>query len=619
MLIASSASAQTGSAPPVLLATTIEARAPDENGVDMYSGTKRFSVSDVAIAGLTHTISSLTPPDHLSAPLAFNRLTGLMDNYQAILIGPNCPSSGSCTPTFNFEAAGSSEVFTLNTSNGGFQIGTNGGQLLSDASSSDPNCSTPATYTCRDWVYVEKDGTTISLSNHTTITKIVHPDGLVERVTHATTMRNLGNTTYSGYPTAAIPLQMGYPVLSVNRSDGLQLKYQYGPNWDLLGVVAVNNAYEYCDPTAAVCNTSQVWPASHISWGSSSAGADTVLTVSDSAGRATRYTLDNFGRVRALKPPTSVGDLYTFDYCLRHFEYTATSTNTDPHYCYYYYYYYTSTNYNSSYAYVEDRIITVRRDGQTWQYGMPIQSSAIYADQAATFFPIVAARPDGILTVANQLASKYLIDYDNGRTYATFEQNLANKVSTAHSWDNGGVNYHYSYDGRANVLSDGITSASYDSVCQNNFTCNKPNWTKDANGNQTDYVYDPQHGGVLSVTMPADSAGIRPQTRFGYTQRYAWFLDASGNMVRSSDPIWMRTSQSICQHGAAAIGGGCAIPGDEVVTTYDYGPDSGPNNLWLRGIVVTANGVSRRTCYTYDRFGHQVSATSPRAGLTSCP
>jgi YD repeat-containing protein len=61
------------------------------------------------------------------------------------------------------------------------------------------------------------------------------------------------------------------------------------------------------------------------------------------------------------------------------------------------------------------------------------------------------------------------------------------------------------------------------------------------------------------------------------------------------------------------------VAGDEVLTTYDYGPDSGPNNLFLRGRVVTADGQSLRTCYTYDRFGNRISETLPRAGLTSCP
>ena len=144
---------------------------------------------------------------------------------------------------------------------------------------------------------------------------------------------------------------------------------------------------------------------------------------------------------------------------------------------------------------------------------------------------------------------------------ATFEQDLANKVSSAYSWSKGGVTYNYTYDSRANILSDGFVSAGYDAVCQNPKTCNQPNWTRDAKGNETDYVYDPQHGGVLSITSPADANGIRPQTRFAYVQRYAWFLNASGQMVRSTDPVWKLASQSICNSGAAAAGGGCAIRG----------------------------------------------------------
>ena len=53
--------------------------------------------------------------------------------------------------------------------------------------------------------------------------------------------------------------------------------------------------------------------------------------------------------------------------------------------------------------------------------------------------------------------------------------------------------------------------------------------------------------------------------------------------------------------------------------SYDYGPDSGPNLLLLRGKVVTADGISLRTCYAYDPLGNKISETSPRAGLTVCP
>jgi YD repeat-containing protein len=55
-----------------------------------------------------------------------------------------------------------------------------------------------------------------------------------------------------------------------------------------------------------------------------------------------------------------------------------------------------------------------------------------------------------------------------------------------------------------------------------------------------------------------------------------------------------------------------------VLTTYDYGPDSGPNNLQLRGTVVTADGQSLRTCQSYDANGRKISETGAGANLSSC-
>jgi hypothetical protein len=147
--------------------------------------------------------------------------------------------------------------------------------------------------------------------------------------------------------------------------------------------------------------------------------------------------------------------------------------------------------------------------------------------------------------------------------------------------------------------------------------CDKPLYAIDERGSQTDYTYDPAHGGVLTETLPAVN-GIRPQTRYSYVQRYAWIKDAAGGFVRAATPIWVQARKSICRT-SAAVGDGCAAAGDEIVTTYDYGSDAGPNNLLLRGMVETAGGVSLRTCFGYDAQGNRVSETSPRAGLGVCP
>lgn len=147
--------------------------------------------------------------------------------------------------------------------------------------------------------------------------------------------------------------------------------------------------------------------------------------------------------------------------------------------------------------------------------------------------------------------------------------------------------------------------------------CDKPLARIDERGNQSDYTYDRAHGGILTETAPTVN-GVRPQTRYSYTQRYAWVKGGSGAYVQGAAPIWVLTKKSICKAGAAS-GAGCALAGDEVVTAYEYGPDAGPNNLLLRGTVEDATGAALRTCYSYDWRGNKLSTTTPRANLGVCP
>lgn len=191
------------------------------------------------------------------------------------------------------------------------------------------------------------------------------------------------------------------------------------------------------------------------------------------------------------------------------------------------------------------------------------------------------------------------------------------------------------YDGRSNVKkitryntggTQTITQeASYPTQCTDQQTCNKPTWVKDGEGNQTDYEYSPVHGMVTSVTGPADDNGVRPQTRYGYTQLYPRIKNAGGALVNGPDPIWLLTSEKFCKTSTGSVNGCAAGTSDEVATTYEYGPANQPNNLWdqpnnlwLRGVVVTADGQSLRSCIYYDAFGHVIAETAPKADLVSC-
>ncbi|WP_432201819.1 hypothetical protein ACRAQ7_06800 [Erythrobacter sp. W53] len=162
------------------------------------------------------------------------------------------------------------------------------------------------------------------------------------------------------------------------------------------------------------------------------------------------------------------------------------------------------------------------------------------------------------------------------------------------------------------------TSLSFPATCSNPKTCNKPTAVTDPNGNTTNYTYAPQHGGVLTVTSPPDPSGIRAQTRYEYAQRYAWYKNASGSYVQGPVAHWLLVKEEFCKTTAAS-GSGCAGgASDEVVTMYDYGPNSGPNNLLLRGVVVTADGQSLRTCFGYDKMGRRISETQPKGTGGSC-
>jgi hypothetical protein len=177
--------------------------------------------------------------------------------------------------------------------------------------------------------------------------------------------------------------------------------------------------------------------------------------------------------------------------------------------------------------------------------------------------------------------------------------------------------------GLANI----VTSATYNCTPATIRICDKPVTATNARGNVIDYSYSATHGGLLSETLPAASAGApRPQTRHTYAQRHAWISNGAGGYVQAATPVWVRTETSTCRTSAAT--GNPAAPCvagalDEVRTVYDYGPNSGPNNLLLRGQMVTAETqgalMTLRTCFGYDVQGRRISETQPNANLGSCP
>ncbi|NML05967.1 hypothetical protein [Sphingomonas sp. G-3-2-10] len=194
-----------------------------------------------------------------------------------------------------------------------------------------------------------------------------------------------------------------------------------------------------------------------------------------------------------------------------------------------------------------------------------------------------------------------------------------------------GVKTEFTYDGARNItqvrrkakpgsgLPDIVTSATYS--CTNPRICGKPLTQTDAKGQVTTYTYKAETGDLLTETKPVDANGIQAVTRNEYAQFYAWISNGSGGYVQAAEPIWLISATRTCRTTATvsnACAGGSA---DEVVTAYEYqaGNATAPSNLLLKGMTVTADGQTLRTCYRYDDRGRKISETKPAAGLTVCP
>jgi YD repeat-containing protein len=166
-----------------------------------------------------------------------------------------------------------------------------------------------------------------------------------------------------------------------------------------------------------------------------------------------------------------------------------------------------------------------------------------------------------------------------------------------------------------------VTSTSYPADCTSTTrkTCNQPTSVTDAKGNVTTFTYDPAHGGVMTMTAPA-VGGVSPITRYYYVQREAWVRSGAG-YAKTGKPVWLKSEERSCRTSTLdPVAGTCSAgAGDLVRTLYDYGPEAGPNNLWLRGMAVVADGQTLRTCYQYDQLGRRVAETKPLGTGATCP
>lgn len=324
------------------------------------------------------------------------------------------------------------------------------------------------------------------------------------------------------------------------------------------------------------------------------------------ASNATKLDPDNYGAWGQVTDVTAINNNVeacspTADTCTLTGSWAKRSTSTPPSR-------HITTTYDGS-----ARVATITNKGVIYTYVYsdagsvrtttvtdPNSQSRVYTSDTTTY------RISSYRDELNRTTS-YLYDGNGRVTDITYPE--GNKV-------------HYTYDARGNVTEtraisktpgtppDIVTTADYSASCTNPATCNKPNWTRDAKGNQTDYTYDATHGGVLTVTAPAAPSGVRPETRYSYTQvsatywQPAWPTDPS---FIAGPAMYVLNAISSCQTLAS-----CAGTADEAKATIAYNTT---NALPISVTQASGNGALTATAaVTYDNIGNHLTVDGPLPG-----
>jgi YD repeat-containing protein len=424
----------------------------------------------------------------------------------------------------------------------------------------------------------------------------------------------------ASYPQQGFPF-VSYSLLSVVSNRGYIIRGT--PS----GLAAMNLTVESCNPIGP-CTPTHTWPTMSYAVAPPPNVVPVPLSFTDSQGKVTTISHPAVTQgvpqeIIAITSPAGRVETFTYDTqysgkgalgttCLA--IYTANNNAPGPVPCPF------------------QHLLSYNDGLNTWNY------STTFGNHAGQWITTTIQRTDPFgnkrTTLSYPPSGQIVSDTDElGRTttigtVAPFQPNEGRVLSI--TYPEGNSKLFNNYDARGNVwqevdtpkplsgLPNRITGYVYPTTCGNWKTCNRPTSVTDPNGNVTTLTYDTNAGALLTEIMPAVN-GVNPVKRLSYTPMYAWVSNGSGGYTSNSTAIYLLTETRTCMTTATvnnACQGGST---DEVVTDYYYGPQSGPNNLLLRGVSVTASGTTRTTCNGYDTVGNKISETKPKAGITTCP
>jgi YD repeat-containing protein len=598
----------------------------DRNFVNMASGNVYHSISDVSIGGnrgLSHRMSNLVHDNYFGylRPEYIPYTSNMPIEKRCILKTGGYASSGIKVNAGQYSVRSDLAMqFDYIQGVGYVQTLRDGTEITYASSSHFSSCSS---------------------SNFVAwMTKVVKPNGFTIYV------YDNNRPGYMGF---------GY-MQSVNTNTGYQLKYEFDVHnrpvsqeklnqttlpfyndkgslaWSSANpkyIHAINNTIDYCSKTAATCSFTKTWPKSTYHWEDAMPFSldigQTIITIENAERQTTEYhyapydvayikpdsgeyseppNTNFWGMLVGIKPFNSEEIVVNYDYAndfnnltqiqmsqYKFWKQLISATGINPN---------------------DVQTYDVKEDNSQYRTTMHFSGgySGTYSDGYKVVSEVSLASDIGVPLAIDTWSQSILLD----RTYDNNVIHIVNKLGTTRD--------SYDYDSRGNVTS--ITShysndstivavqAGYSPMCSNTKTCNQPIWTRDANGNQTDYTYDGVSGQVATITQPANEDGLRPQTRNIYNEEFATYKTNSTSSSQSNDGIWLLHTQSSCIN--SNYSGSACIGNDEAVTTYEY--ESG--NLHLIGVTVTAANKTLRTCYRYDIYGNQIGETKPKANVATC-
>jgi len=469
-------------------------------------------------------------------------------------------------------------------------------------SSTEGNGST-LTYnsTSKIYTYTRGDGTVarfdknslneyVPFSNNGMILDIVSPDGTKLTFTYAF-------ITYCAQPHASgtfcVRTAKAYRVASVTSSYGYRLlpqyssyEYFYDPTdpYSFPDFVAWSEVVGVNAQNLAISSSTII--ASQLFGYVFNAGT-TYYNITDAEGRQTQYRVSG-SVVMGIKYPGHTSEDITFSYSGT----TVTSVARAGA---------GTTTYSRSDA-GNIRTVTVTPPSAT-----PIMSSTVVT------FDITKQRKTTVTVNDGGVNRVTSFDYDTSGRLSRTTMPEGNYVQLTRD-SRGNVTETRAVGKPGSGTPDIVSTAGFDTTCSIAVKCNQPNWTVDARNNQTDYTYDSTHGGVVSVTAPADLSGLRPQTRYGYTSLQAYYYNSGGSIVASGQSVYRLASVSSCRASTSCVGGA-----DERKTTVYYGPQTAGvgNNLHALS-VTTALGdgtLAATSTISYDSMGNAVTADGPQSGV----